>query len=137
MILKRYEWRLVIRIALLFAVMLPAAWLVVKALYMYAAICIPFLFYLLYDLYKLLKNAQDEVKEFAESVHYRDFSRYFNVKHAPAELQPLREGFNEINSTFKHISRKKKHNMCTCRKYWSLWTQVYFRMIQMKVRLRG
>ncbi len=108
MIFKRYEWRLLIRIALLFAVMLIAAWLLVKALYMYAAITIPFLIYQLYDLYKLLKNAQDEVKEFAESVHYRDFSRYFNVKHAPAELQPLREGFNEINSTFKLISREKE-----------------------------
>lgn len=108
MIFKRYEWRLLIRIALLFAVMLIAAWLLVKALYMYAAITIPFLLYQLYDLYKLLKNAQDEVKEFAESVHYRDFSRYFNVKHAPAELQPLREGFNEINSTFKLISREKE-----------------------------
>ena len=90
MMFKRYEWRLLIRIALLFAVMLIAAWLLVKALYMYAAITIPFLIYQLYDLYKLLKNAQDEVKEFAESVHYRDFSRYFNVKHASAELQPLR-----------------------------------------------
>ena len=43
-----------------------------------------------------------------ESVHYRDFSRYFDVKHAPAELQPLRKGFNEINSTFKVISKEKE-----------------------------
>jgi signal transduction histidine kinase len=43
-----------------------------------------------------------------ESVHYRDFSRYFDVKHAPAELQPMREGFNEINTTFKVISKEKE-----------------------------
>ena len=43
-----------------------------------------------------------------ESIHYRDFSRYFDVKHAPAELQPLREGFNQINSTFKVISKEKE-----------------------------
>jgi signal transduction histidine kinase len=56
----------------------------------------------------LLKRAQDEVKEFAESIHYRDFSRYFNVKTAPTELQPLREGFNEINNTFKEIRSEKE-----------------------------
>jgi signal transduction histidine kinase len=53
-------------------------------------------------------KAQDELNQFVESVHYRDFSRYFDVKHAPAELQPLRKGFNEINSTFKVISKEKE-----------------------------
>jgi len=43
-----------------------------------------------------------------ESVHYRDFSRHFDVKRAPAELQPFRTGFNEINSTFKVISKEKE-----------------------------
>lgn len=108
MIFNRYEWRLLIRIVLLAAVLFTEAWLVQQQLYTYAlALALP-LFYQLYDLYRLLKKAQDEVKEFAESVHYRDFSRYFNVKTAPAELQPLREGFNEINSTFKVISREKE-----------------------------
>jgi len=41
-------------------------------------------------------------------VHYRDFSRYFDVKHAPLELQPLRKGFNEINTTFKVISKERE-----------------------------
>jgi signal transduction histidine kinase len=53
-------------------------------------------------------KAQDELNQFVESVHYRDFSRYFDVKHAPAELQPLRKGFNEINTTFKVISKEKE-----------------------------
>lgn len=108
MIFNRYEWRLLIRIILLATVLFAEAWLLQQQLYTYAvALSLP-LFYQLYDLYRLLKKAQDEVKEFAESVHYRDFSRYFNVKTAPAELQPLREGFNEINSTFKVISREKE-----------------------------
>ncbi len=108
MFYKRYEWRLFIRIVLLFAVLFAEAWLLLKGFYPYAAMLAGVVVYQLYDLYKLLKKAQDEVKEFAESVHYRDFSRYFNVKTAPAELQPLREGFNEINSTFKVISREKE-----------------------------
>jgi nitrogen fixation/metabolism regulation signal transduction histidine kinase len=108
MIFKRYEFRLFIRVFLLFAVMLAAVWLLLNRQYLFASITVPILIYQLYDLYRLLKKAQDEVKEFAESVHYRDFSRYFNVKTAPAELQPLREGFNEINTTFKVISREKE-----------------------------
>jgi two-component system, NtrC family, nitrogen regulation sensor histidine kinase NtrY len=108
MIFKRYEWRLFIRLVLLFAALLGVAWLLVKGFYLYAAITTPVLLYQFFDLYSLLKKAQDEVKEFAESVHYRDFSRYFNVKTAPAELQVLREGFNEINTTFKVISREKE-----------------------------
>jgi two-component system, NtrC family, nitrogen regulation sensor histidine kinase NtrY len=105
---KRYEFRLSIRLVLLFAIMFVAALLLVKEYYLYAAFTLPILFYQFYDLYQLLNKAQNEVKEFAESIHYRDFSRHFNVKHAPAELQPLREGFNEINSTFKVISREKE-----------------------------
>lgn len=108
MIFKRYEFRLFIRIVLLFAVLLAAAWLIVNKQYLFAVLAVPVLFYQVYDLFLLLKKAQDEVKEFAESVHYRDFSRYFNVKQAPAELQSLRAGFNEINDTFKVISREKE-----------------------------
>ena len=108
MFYKRYEWRLFIRIVLLFAVLFAEAWLILKGYYLYAAVLSAVLVFQFYDLYRLLRKAQDEVREFAESVHYRDFSRYFNVKTAPAELQPLREGFNEINTTFKVISREKE-----------------------------
>lgn len=55
--------------------------------------------------------------EFVESIHYRDFSRNFNVQNAPHELQPLRKGFNDINSTFKLITREKKRSFNTCKKY--------------------
>lgn len=105
---KRYEFRLFIRLVLLFAILFAAAWLLIKGYFLYAGFLSPLLAYQFYDLYRLLNKAQNEVKEFAESIHYRDFSRHFNVKHAPAELQPLREGFNEINSTFKVISREKE-----------------------------
>jgi two-component system, NtrC family, nitrogen regulation sensor histidine kinase NtrY len=108
MIFKRYEWRLFIRILMLFAALLAISWLLIKGIYLYPLLLLPVLAYQLYDLFRLLKKAQDEVKEFAESVHYRDFSRYFNVKQAPAELQPLRAGFNEINDTFRVISREKE-----------------------------
>lgn len=108
MTFKKIEWRLLFRLVLLFAVLTAAAWLLVNKYYMYVSLLALVLVFLMYDIYRMLKKAQDEVQEFVESIHYRDFSRYFNVKHAPAELQPLRKGFNEINSTFKVISKEKE-----------------------------
>lgn len=108
MIFKKIEWRLLFKLVLLFAVLSAAAWFLVNKKYVYAGLSAAAIIFLMYDIYRMLKKAQDEVQEFVESIHYRDFSRYFNVKHAPAELQPLRKGFNEINSTFKVISKEKE-----------------------------
>ncbi len=108
MTFKKYEWRLLIKVVLLFAALVVAAWLLVNKKYLYLSIIGPLVLYQLYDVYGMLKKAQDEVQEFVESIHYRDFSRYFNVKEAPAELQTLRKGFNDINSTFKVISKEKE-----------------------------
>jgi signal transduction histidine kinase len=69
---------------------------------------VPLIIYGVIAIFRLLRKAHTELNQFVESVHYRDFSRYFDVKHAPVELQPLRKGFNEINSTFKVISKEKE-----------------------------
>lgn len=108
MIFKNYQFRLAIRTVLLFIVAFAIAFLTAYGYRLYAGMLLVVVAWQLYDLYMLLKRAQEEVKEFAESVHYRDFSRYFNVKQAPSELQPLRMGFNEINNTFKEIRGEKE-----------------------------
>jgi signal transduction histidine kinase len=108
MIFNNYQSRLAIRLALLFASAFGAAFLFAYSYKNYFFVLIPVICWQFYDLFMLLKRAQEEVKEFAESVHYRDFSRYFNVKQAPSELQPLRIGFNEINNTFKEIRGEKE-----------------------------
>jgi len=108
MFFKTTEWRIFIRVILLFVVLSAAAFLLVKGLYVYLIILAPVIVYQLTDFYRFQKKAHDELEQFVESVHYRDFSRYFDVKHAPVDLQPLRQGFNEINSTFKVISKEKE-----------------------------
>lgn len=108
MISKRYEWRIAIRVVLLFVTMCAAAYLLVKQEYTVLFIPVPIILFQLIDFYRFNKKAQDEVSQFAESVHYRDFSRYFDVKRAPSDLKPIREGFNEINTTFKIISKEKE-----------------------------
>ena len=92
----------------LFITLSCTSFLVVKQWYVYLLIAAPVIIYQLIDIFRFQKKAQDELNEFVESVHYRDFSRYFDVRHAPIELQSLRKGFNEINTTFKVISKEKE-----------------------------
>ncbi len=108
MIKKNGIWKVGIKLLLLFAALFILAFLLVRAQYAYGGFVVPVVLFLLYDIYKMLKKVAYEVKEFAESVHYRDFSRHFNITHTPTELQELREGFNEINNTFKEITKEKE-----------------------------
>src|SRR5215467_8650662 len=105
---KNFEWRILIRVLLLFITLSTSAFLLVNQLYVYLFIAVPVIIYQVIDIFRLQRKAHAELDEFVESVHYRDFSRYFDVKHAPTELQPLRKGFNEINTTFKVISKEKE-----------------------------
>jgi two-component system nitrogen regulation sensor histidine kinase NtrY len=92
----------------MFVTLSGAAWLLVTARYGYMVSLLPVILFQVIDFYSFHRKAQEEVDQFVESIHYRDFSRHFNVKQAPLELQSLRKGFNEINSTFKVISREKE-----------------------------
>jgi signal transduction histidine kinase len=105
---KQYEWRIIVRVVLMFLTISIASYLLVTGQYPYEIIIIPIIILQVIDFFKFHKKAQDEVEQFVESVHYRDFSRYFDVKHAPLELQPLRQGFNDINTTMKVISKEKE-----------------------------
>jgi two-component system nitrogen regulation sensor histidine kinase NtrY len=105
---RTFGWNILIRVILVFLTMLVGAYALVKEWYMLETILIPILILLFLDYYRFHRKAQSEIEQFVESVHYRDFSRYFDVKHAPVELQPFRTGFNQINSTFKVISKEKE-----------------------------
>jgi len=108
MIFKRYQERILIRVLFMFLTLSLGSFLLVKGQYPYLASLTPFIIFQLVDFYNFHRKAQQEVEQFVESIHYRDFSRHFDVKEAPLELQSLRQGFNEINSTFKLISREKE-----------------------------
>jgi nitrogen fixation/metabolism regulation signal transduction histidine kinase len=108
MVFKRYQERILIRVLFLFLTLSLSSYLLVKAEYPYLVFLLLFVSGQLVDFYNFHRKAQQEVEQFVESIHYRDFSRYFDVKEAPLELQSLRQGFNEINSTFKLISREKE-----------------------------
>src|ERR1035437_2491419 len=105
---KKTYWVVLGRVLLLFITLLGFSFTLLKELYIIDIILVPIIIFQGVDFYRLYKKAQDEIEQFAESVHYRDFTRHFNVKQAPLELQSLREGFNEINSTFQDISKERE-----------------------------
>jgi signal transduction histidine kinase len=108
MTFKKFEWRILLRVIFLCIVLFAIAYLVLSRLYVYLFFLIPLVIYQVVEFIRFQRKAHEELSQFVEAVHYRDFSRYFDVKHAPSELQPLREGFNEINATFKVISKEKE-----------------------------
>lgn len=108
MFYKRFEWRIIFQVLFLFITLAISSFLLVKGFYVYTVVMAPLIIYIIAGMYRFQRKAHAELDQFVESVHYRDFSRYFDVKHAPLELQPLRKGFNEINSTFKVMSKEKE-----------------------------
>jgi two-component system, NtrC family, nitrogen regulation sensor histidine kinase NtrY len=108
MLFKKYEWRIVLQVLLLFATLAVTSFLLVKGWHVYLLIAVPLIIYQVVVFYRFHHKAHKELEQFVESVHYRDFSRYFDEKHAPSDIQPLRKGFNEINTTFKVISKEKE-----------------------------
>ncbi|MES2372828.1 MAG: HAMP domain-containing sensor histidine kinase [Bacteroidota bacterium] len=109
MTFKKFQWDILIRVALLCLTICAGAYLLVTpGLLIYEVIALPIIIYQVIDFYNFHKQAQKEVEQFVESIQYRDFSRNFNVSQAPVDLKPLRKGFNEINSAFKVISKEKE-----------------------------
>lgn len=108
MIFKKYEWKIIIRVLFLFVTLFAAALMLAKGWQIYLLIAVPLIVYQVAEFIRFQQKAQNELSQFVEAIHYRDFSRHFDVKHAPAEIQPLRKGFNEINSAFKLVSREKE-----------------------------
>jgi len=108
MIFKNYEWKIILRVLLLLVTATAFAFVVIRQHFSLLIIIVPLIMFQLLEIFRFLKKTQDEVSDFVESVHYRDFSRHFDVSHAPVELQPLRKGFNEINSAIKVISRERE-----------------------------
>jgi len=105
---KKFEWALSVRILLLLAVMSGIAYLLMKAQYPIAALGCGLIIFQVFDLFRFTNKSNEELQQFVESVHYRDFSRRFDEKNAPVSLQPMRKGFNEITTTFKTITKEKE-----------------------------
>ncbi|MFN8306810.1 MAG: HAMP domain-containing sensor histidine kinase [Ferruginibacter sp.] len=108
MTFKNYDWNLVTRIALLLVTLSASAFLLAQGIYLAMGVVLVVVIVQVSDLYRFTNKSKEELEQFVESVHYRDFSRHFDEKNAPVAVQPMRKGFNEINSTFKIITKERE-----------------------------
>jgi two-component system, NtrC family, nitrogen regulation sensor histidine kinase NtrY len=106
--MKKYEINILLRLLLLLITIGASVFLLLKSLLAYAVLVLLVLIYQVWELLRFITKSNFELDQFIESIHYRDFSRHFDVKNAPEPVKDLRKGFNEINSTFKLISREKE-----------------------------
>lgn len=100
--------RIILRVLLQFFTLMALSYSLVTGHYGLSLLLLPVIVVELLYFYHLQKDTHDEVSQFVNAIRYRDFSKHFKVNDAPADLQPLRESFNEINSTFKTISKEKE-----------------------------
>jgi two-component system, NtrC family, nitrogen regulation sensor histidine kinase NtrY len=106
--MKKYEINILLRLLLLLITIGTSVFLLLKTMLAYAVLVLVVLIYQVWELLRFITKSNFELDQFIESIHYRDFSRHFDVKNAPEPVKDLRKGFNEINSTFKLISREKE-----------------------------
>jgi two-component system, NtrC family, nitrogen regulation sensor histidine kinase NtrY len=105
---KSFQSWIVVRVLLLLITLTAAAYFFVNGWYLPLALLSPVICFQVIEFLRYQRRLQNEIKDFVEAVHYRDFSRHFDVTHAPAEMQDLRKAFNEINNSFKLISKEKE-----------------------------
>ena len=108
MTFKKYNIHVFIRVLLAFITIFLACIFFVKEYYWVEWFLIPMIIYQFYINYTFNIKAKKELEELVESINYRDFTRHFDVKKAPTDLQPFRYSFNEINNLFKLISKEKE-----------------------------
>jgi len=106
--IKKPYWGIFWRVAFQFASLLIFAFLLLNKQYYLALILLPIIYFQVHSFYQLYRKMQDEVEQFVEAIHYRDFSRHFNANQGPEDIRTLRDGFNEINSTFKDVTKEKE-----------------------------
>ena len=105
---RRFETKIIFLVLLLFSALCAGAFLLVRGWFVYEWLVLPLAVYSVFRLYKTQSRTSEEVARFIEAINYRDFSQHYNELSGPPELLLLRKGFNEINATFKAISKEKE-----------------------------
>ncbi len=105
---KKHVFYVLLRVLFLFLTLLALSYFLLKKHWGFALFVLPFLVWAVSYFIHYTNRINREVAEFLEALHYRDFTRQYAIQKSPMALQPLRQGFNKINKTFKHISREKE-----------------------------
>ena len=105
---KKIIFHIILKIVFLFVSLLLCSYCILTERYTYLFITMIPVIFITYNICLMHKKIHSEFEEFMEALRCQDFSRHFNIKTAPPEVQFLRRGFNSINESFKNISKEKE-----------------------------
>lgn len=105
---KRHIFNVLLRVFWLFITLCAFVFFLFRLQWIYALLILPFIIWAITYFIRYIDRIDNEMAEFLEAVHYRDFTRHYVLQKSPVELQPLRNGLNEINSAFRTIMREKE-----------------------------
>lgn len=108
MIFNRETRRTGIKVLVLLAVLIAVELYGHPGVYGHLVIFFIITAFYIFDSWSLRKKIRGEIFSFVDAARYRDFTRFYGSKTAPLELKLLREGFNELNETFKQLSRDRE-----------------------------
>ena len=107
-LVKPYERKIILRLAMLALNFGLICWFYLNGYNVLSLLPAIGILYLFYDIFRSQRKVYTELEQFTEAIEYRDFSRNFDVKRAPVELQPLRKAFNQLSDSFKLASKEKE-----------------------------
>lgn len=96
------------KIVFLLCLSTGVAWLVFEGYYGYSAITFVILILLGYNWLRRERVLLKHIEEFAEAVHYRDFTRRYPVQSINSAQNSLFGAFNKINQVFYGINSEKE-----------------------------
>ena len=95
-------------IFLLVGICVSTAYFVLIDLYFYAIISLIAACYPIYKLVQRHRFLMQQIHDFSEAVHYRDFTRQYKVSGSSTVQNQLYTSFNTINKVFRDISSEKE-----------------------------
>ncbi len=105
--MDRVKLKILLRTIGLLASLCFAAYLIINNHFNYLLLLIPVILYQLFRIYRSQLLLYKELDQFSQALHYRDFSRNFNMD-TNGELSPLYQNFNKISRLFQQVSRDKE-----------------------------
>lgn len=97
-----------LKVVILLAATVGIAFLIFSKFYLYSALLFVGLLMIGYSWFNAERRLVSHVLDFAEAVHYRDFTRRFAVKQPKTLEGRLFSAFNQINQVYKQISIDKE-----------------------------
>lgn len=105
---KKLIFHVVLKVLFLLITLTVLVFFSLRSQWIYALIAVPFVIWAVIYFIRYTFRVNQDINEFVEAIHYRDFTRYYALKNSPATLQTLRNGLNEINDAFKTVMREKE-----------------------------